>query len=726
MATLVFNSIGSALGGPIGGAIGSLIGSQVDGYLFGGAPRQGSRLTELAMTASTYGEPIPRHFGRMRVGGSIIWATDLAESSSIEGGKSSAGVTRYAYSANFAVALASRPILGIGRIWADGNLLRGSAGDLKVGGTLRIHTGEGDQPCDPLIAANEGEARCPAYRGLAYAVFEDLDLSQFYNRIPTLAFEVIADESFALADLIAGQVANVTADVPLSGFAGFSNDGALVDSLSTIAQVIPLAVHGGGEHIAICATDSADEVCEIGEAAVSFDENDFGTVAGYARNRDAPDERTPSVLRYYDVERDYLPGVQRAVGQARPGEPAEIGLPAALMAPSARDYIERTSRRIDWSRDRISWRTTELDPAVAPGAIVRLPDIPGRWRVNAWEWRDSGVELSLERCPPRTSGARPRQAASAGRAQTASDLPAAASSLVSFERPWDGIATSSNAPQLFAAASSSSSNWRGAALYVDNGDGELRPAGSSGRTRNIIGEVLGILPPAHPACFDWTSQLLVRLLGSDMQLVGATARQMAQGANLALVGEELIQFSEATALGQNQWLIAGFLRGRGGTEQALIAHQNGEPFVLLDGRATSIDANIAIHPETAQIVAMGLGDSGPVRSAVHLAGITTRPLAPVHGRSAYLADGSLSLSWTRRARGGWAWQDSVDVPLIEDSERYIVTAGAVDAPIAYWMTTTAQLEIAAANLPQLSGQHIAVRQQGTFDISPPLTILTLP
>ncbi|MAC58311.1 MAG: hypothetical protein CMH85_08540, partial [Novosphingobium sp.] len=81
MATIVFNAVGSYLGGPIGGAIGSLIGRQVDTALFGSSSRQGPRLAELAVSTSSYGQILPRHFGRMRVAGSILWATDLVEHS---------------------------------------------------------------------------------------------------------------------------------------------------------------------------------------------------------------------------------------------------------------------------------------------------------------------------------------------------------------------------------------------------------------------------------------------------------------------------------------------------------------------------------------------------------------------------------------------------------------------------------------------------------------------
>ena len=195
MATLVLTALGTAVGGPIGGAIGALIGQQVDTAIIGGRKVEGPRLKDLSVQTSSYGSAIPQHFGRM------IWATDFVEhQQSGSAGKGQPSVTQYSYTASFAVALASRPIAGIGRVWADGNLLRGAAGDLKVGGTMRIHTGHGDQSADPLLAQAEGMARCPAFRHCAYAVFEDLQLADFGNRLPSLSFEVLADEGATSID----------------------------------------------------------------------------------------------------------------------------------------------------------------------------------------------------------------------------------------------------------------------------------------------------------------------------------------------------------------------------------------------------------------------------------------------------------------------------------------------------------------------------------------------
>jgi len=71
------------------------------------------------------------------------------------------------------------------RIWADGRELDQSTVN------LRIYTGSTSQLPDPLIEAKQGAGRAPAYRGLAYIVFEKLPLAPYGNRIPMLQFEVV-------------------------------------------------------------------------------------------------------------------------------------------------------------------------------------------------------------------------------------------------------------------------------------------------------------------------------------------------------------------------------------------------------------------------------------------------------------------------------------------------------------------------------------------------------
>src|SRR5690349_13899724 len=183
MATLVLTVVGTLVAGPIGGAIGAAVGQQIDqNLLFRPKPRQGPRLGDLRVQTSSYGTQIPKLFGTMRVAGTVIWATDLVEHKSTSGGKGQPRVTTYSYTASFAVALSARPVLSVGRIWADGKLLRGAGGDFKSATVFRLHTGQEDQAPDPLIVAAEGAGAAPAYRGIAYALFEHMSLEDFGNR----------------------------------------------------------------------------------------------------------------------------------------------------------------------------------------------------------------------------------------------------------------------------------------------------------------------------------------------------------------------------------------------------------------------------------------------------------------------------------------------------------------------------------------------------------------
>jgi len=730
MATLVFGSLGSMLGGPLGGAIGSLVGRQFDAALFGPSGRQGPRLKELAVTTSSYGQTLPRHFGRMRAAGSVIWATDLVERSEAQGsGKGGPSLTTYAYSVSFAVALASRPIQAIGRIWADGKLLRGAAGDLKAAGSLRVHTGAGDQQPDPLIVAAEGSGQCPAYRGLAYVVFEDLDLSGFYNRIPSLTFEVIADDSFTLQDMIGEVIADVDADIPLPGLSGYTSENSPAVDLQVFDQITPLEIDVTGERLVIASERRQEAAILLPEPAIATGDGDFGARTGFTRYRAPLHENPPSLLRYYDIDRDHQPSLQRATGRSGQGEPATIDLPAALDAMAARSLIERTSRRIDWSRDRISWRTCELDPRIGPGALVALPCIAGHWRVREWEWRDSGVELALERALPAAAAMTAELPSDPGRPNPAPDIEVGKTRLVAFELPFDATDGSPDAPRPIAAVSGTSAGWSGAALYADRGDGALHPLGPSGRMRATIGTVTSPLPPANPLLFDRTSQPVVTLVDPSMQLTTIDAEGLSRGTNLALIGEEIVQFLAAIPLGAGHWRLEGLLRGRAGTEAAIGTHSGNEDFALLDKASVRLDPVALGSAPERQVVALGRGDDTPVAASLHLAGIGLRPLSPVHPRTTVTRDGGLLLSWTRRARGGWHWHDGVDMPLVEQAELYVVTVGSVEAPLASWASASPSLLIDAATVSRLSASApqapINVRQQGTHALSVPLLLGTL-
>jgi len=219
MATLALSAAGAAagsallptgvsiLGATVSGAVigqqlGALAGSYVDQALFGASGQSrrftGPRLSDLTVTASSEGAAIPRIYGRARLGGQVIWATNFEEEvikskssgnsgggkGGSRGGGASTTTIEYRYYGNFAIALAEGEIASVGRVWANGSPL-----DLSQF-TYRVHRGSETQLPDTLIEAKEGAGNVPAYRGVAYIVFERMPLAEFGNRLPQLSFEV--------------------------------------------------------------------------------------------------------------------------------------------------------------------------------------------------------------------------------------------------------------------------------------------------------------------------------------------------------------------------------------------------------------------------------------------------------------------------------------------------------------------------------------------------------
>ena len=155
---------------------------------------EGRKLDAFQILSSGEGTAIARVFGRMRIGGHVIFADKVREiATSEQNGGKGAGQTSvrrvtFNYSISFAVGLCQGPISQIGRIWADGKELDQSLF------SFRLNTGEFDQAPDPLLQEMMGDTDVPAFRGLAYVVFLDFDLSAFGNRLPQLSFEVFGKQ----------------------------------------------------------------------------------------------------------------------------------------------------------------------------------------------------------------------------------------------------------------------------------------------------------------------------------------------------------------------------------------------------------------------------------------------------------------------------------------------------------------------------------------------------
>ncbi|QDI75948.1 MULTISPECIES: baseplate multidomain protein megatron [Leisingera] len=207
MATILLSAAGAAVGGAIGGtvaglssavvgrAVGATLGRMIDERLLGSgsAPVETGKVDRFRLTQSSEGSPVAQVYGRMRLGGQVIWSSRFLETSTTSGGggkgrPSQPQVTSYSYSVSLAIALCEGEIAHVSRIWADGEEV--APKDLN----MTVYRGTKDQLPDPVMEAVEGAGQVPAYRGTAYVVFENLELSRFGNRVPQFSFDVLRPE----------------------------------------------------------------------------------------------------------------------------------------------------------------------------------------------------------------------------------------------------------------------------------------------------------------------------------------------------------------------------------------------------------------------------------------------------------------------------------------------------------------------------------------------------
>ncbi|WP_439532104.1 GTA baseplate fiber-binding domain-containing protein [Polymorphobacter sp.] len=683
MATIVLGAVGRAFGGPIGGLLGSVAGGFVDRALFSpGGVRDIGRIDNPVVQSAAYGEAIPVIVGRMRAAGNLIWSSGIAEQVARGGGgKGGAAANQYSYSASFAVGLAARRIAGVGRIWADGRLVRDAEGTFLLPMVMRLHPGDEDQPVDPLIAAAEG-GETPAYRGLAYAVFEDLALGEFGNRIPNLTFEIIADEREGTLDLggvaqalvqgvdgDGGRLAFAVEGVfsPVSGFF-FGRPGSLSEALAPLVEMVDAAVVASGDGLVLRDIGDGAALPVIDIAGGS----EQARADSLARTRDRQSyggDSGPDVFQigFYDVGRDYQSGLQRV----RRGSGSRLGqgvLPAAMSPDAAKTLAARTLSRRQASRLKrtisLPWRELGL----APGMLVRLGGAVDVWRVRELRFEQFVMGLSLERV---AAGAGVALRGDGGRVPDPGDGAAGPTQLQLMELPGLGAGTPT-VPVLQVAAAGASAAWRRAGFEISRDGGASYAGGGLVSVPTAMGVASSVLAAGATAVWDVHNSVEVELLGVHMWLEGKSDVAVLQGANLALLGDELIQFGRAEATGPGRFRLSRLLRGRRGTEAAVAGHGTGERFVLLDSPApVGLELGLEMLGQTVLARPTGAFDVGAGAEALVVRGTALLPLAPAHLRMARVGDDVVA-RWVRRSRGGFAWLDFVDAPLAEAVEAYRV------------------------------------------------------
>jgi hypothetical protein len=135
--------------------------------------------------------------------------------------------------------------------------------------------------------------------------------------------------------------------------------------------------------------------------------------------------------------------------------------------------------------------------------------------------------------------------------------------------------------------------WRGAVIYRSS-DGVSFTDYAAITTAVGWAKAMTVLP-LHDSWGVWDRDnvLAVQVQSPGLEFESRTELEVLDGANLLLVGQEIVQFADAEQLGPSTWRLSKLLRGRRGTEWAMSSHQVGEVVLVLDpaalARACTLD-----------------------------------------------------------------------------------------------------------------------------------------
>lgn len=192
MSNLVISAAGAAVGymvgGPTGAQIGWMLGSAYAASQENVDQRQ---VGDMRIQTASYGAPIAYVFGKQRLAPNIFWSDEKKEYPiKKKQGKGGPSVTTSGYTISCAMGLCAGPILGVSKVWANEKLIiDASAGVMPLVGDLYL--GDMTQMPDSTMVAKLGMGNVPAYRGLAYIVLKDFDVTSYGGVLPQFSFEVV-------------------------------------------------------------------------------------------------------------------------------------------------------------------------------------------------------------------------------------------------------------------------------------------------------------------------------------------------------------------------------------------------------------------------------------------------------------------------------------------------------------------------------------------------------
>ena len=221
---------------------------------------------------------------------------------------------------------------------------------------------------------------------------------------------------------------------------------------------------------------------------------------------------------------------------------------------------------------------------------------------------------------------------------------------------------------LYFAITRIKENWEGSILYSYENQNEhykdVLPIDTEATT-GITLHNLGIGPIAIP---DKANKITIFL--KTGQLHSIKSLFASNNSNLALIGNEVIQFQNVIQIRQNTYQLDYMLRGRFGTEKYIDKHKKEESFILLDNLSYLKINQSSINKSLIYKVIFKKSTSYIKQLIYTYRANNLKPLPVTHVKGKRDIYNNLTISWVRRVRINGEWKDNIGTPIDEKFESY--------------------------------------------------------
>ena len=493
-----------------------------------------------------------------------------------------------------------------GQATPDGNgvvIITSTAGNYAE---IAIYPGTENQPVDPVIQAavdgKRGAGSTPAYRGVCYVRFKQFNLSKFGGAVPQFVFRA-ESQTLTTLDKICADLCRraglAESDFNFSNLADIKVRGFLINSRQPPRQA--LEILGRMHRVDFFEEDGVIRaVKRASQVPIIIPESDLGALEGPPREDlneppelvrmtilDTPQLPRQFEVKYFDTRRDGQSNLHREQRfTARTSKIETLDIPATLIPREAKLLAQQELYRL-WTERYLF--NLSLPPKYG---YLKASDVI-QTTIGGFTYQIYISEIG---------GTLPASLKITGVGNEISVFdPEAAADGGDFDPypvgiPAQTVATLFNIPELLpgntrlgyygAAAARGVGDWPGAGLYKDSGLGFEKIADF--KVQATMGVAVGALAGFTGTGNDNTNKLTVELYQGTLE--SAASGDLDKGANLLLVGNEVIQFQNATQVAgfTRRFEISNLRRGQKNTSANNSSHVAGERVVVLNSAVVFI------------------------------------------------------------------------------------------------------------------------------------------